>query len=720
MSKANKTQIAIDAGGTMTDAFLVDGNGNVTVGKSLTNKEDESISYKEAVNDACKYWDLTAEEVHESAATDTYTGTKMLNTLLERKGNRIGLLMTKGQESMYYRERGHSWLGLDWEQILHHKTHKHVAPEMFEIDANRVEGVSERVSSGTYFMIDEPGATKVELNEVETREAMHNLLDENVDAVGINFLFSYLNEEHEKRAADIARDVADERGEDVYVVRSSNLCPVMKEPQRLKSTLIEARTSDIVRDHLLNIEETAQELGYEQEAYTVTSYGSVVNVRHRRLYETVISGPTGGLIGAREMGNVAGIDNIVAADIGGTSFDVGTIEGGEISLTKEPNFAQNRLALPMVELDSIGSGAGSEINVDEFGHIELGPESAGSDVGKCLDHPEVTISDCNAVLGYLPPDNFLGGKVELNIEEAKRSVEEVVAEPLGLDIYEAAEGVLEILHTRLKRHLTSTVEAKGYPLQDFTLFMYGGAGPLHLHGVSDVNFRDIMTFPFAAAFSAYGVAASEHSKRFHQGVSSIIPPEYGDETADTIAGELQNEYKELENQAYAEMEDEGQSPEQLEATFGASMRYLGVLEDLDVTFSFGRIDSGEDLLQAIDEFEGKYVNIYGESARFPESGFFIKELFVEVAGEKPTPERPTYEMTPEVSEDAIKGERDAYYNGEWHDFTIYDMEEIRAGNTIESPAIVEHPMTTLVIPPGNGIKLDKHRFIHWDSEDTNE
>lgn len=717
MSKANNTQIAIDAGGTMTDAFLVDEHGNVSVGKALTNKEDESISYEEAVDDACKYWDLDSREVHESAATDTYTGTKMLNTLLERKGNRIGLLVTKGHESMYYRERGHSWLGLTWEQILHHKTHKHVAPSMFELDAERVEGITERVSSGSYFMIEEPGTEKVGLNEDETREAVHKLLDKDVESIGINFLFSYLNSDHEKRAAEIAREVADERGDDVYVVRSSNLCPVMKEAQRLKSTLIEARTSDIVRDHLLNIEETAKKLGYQHDEYTVTSYGSVVNVRHPRLYETVISGPTGGLIGAREVGEIAGIENIIAADIGGTSFDVGTIEGGRISLTKEPNFARNRLALPMVDLDSIGSGAGSEVNVDEFSHIELGPESAGSDVGKCLNHPEVTVSDCNAVLGYLPPGNFLGGKVELDLDAAEQAVREEIAEPLGLDMYEAAEGVLDILHTRLKRHLTSTVESKGYTPQDFTLFIYGGAGPLHLHGVSDIDFNDIMTFPFAAAFSAYGVAASEHSKRFHQGTSSIIPPDYDEAAADAIADEVSEEYQALEEQAYNEMESEGQSSEDLQAVFGASMRYLGVLEDLDVTFTFGRIDDAADLEQAIGEFETKYADIYGEGARFPESGFFVKEIFVEVIGEKPTPEQPSYEPTSELSEDAIKGKREAYYDGEWRDFTIFDMEELRAGNAVESPAIVEHPMTTLVVPPGNELELDENRFIHWNEED---
>ncbi len=193
MGESGRLLIAIDAGGTMTDVFICDDAGKFTIGKALTNKVDESISYLEGVKDACSYWDLKDdEEVHKLTLVDIYTGTLMLNTLLERKGDKVGLIVTKGQESMYIHERGHTWLGYGWEDILHHKTHRHVGTEMFKLNRKLVKGVAERIASGSYFYVTMPGSVEVPLNEDEVRKAVNELLDEGVKAIGIVFMFSYI------------------------------------------------------------------------------------------------------------------------------------------------------------------------------------------------------------------------------------------------------------------------------------------------------------------------------------------------------------------------------------------------------------------------------------------------------------------------------------------------------------------------------------------------
>jgi N-methylhydantoinase A/oxoprolinase/acetone carboxylase beta subunit len=705
--------LATDAGGTMTDAFAVDEDGSFSIGKALTNKVDEAISYAAGYEDAAERWGMTLEEMHGRSVANIYTGTLYLNTLLERKGRDVGLIVTKGQESMYIHERGHSWLGLEWDEVLHHKLHHHVGGDMFRLRAGLVRGVAERVASGGYFMLAEPGHVKVPLNERETRTAVEALLDEDVEVIAVVLLFSYLNGSHEARVREIAHEIMKERGVDIPVIISSEIVPVMKEVQRMKSVLMEAAGGPIVRDMLRKVESAANARNYSGELATMASYGSIVNIRHPRMYETILSGPTGGLIGAKTLGELLGERHVLTADIGGTSFDVGMIQDHTISLRKEPDFAGHRLALQMVALDSIGAGAGSEVQVDpKFKHITLGPQSAGSDVGRCLRHPRVTVSDCNVVLGFLDPDNFLGGDVKLDRQAAFDAVREEVAEPLNLSVEDAAAGVLTVLNSYLNHHLLTMLKSRGASPNEWTMFMFGGAGPLHMYGV-DVPFAKVYTFPFAAAFSAFGVACAEYAKRFNQGASYIIPPGADSHAKDSIAKAMSEMYRALEKQGRTELLSES-SLEPREVLFGAAMRYVGVLETLDVTFSFGAVEGGQDIDRAIAEFEEQYVRIYGRGAALPESGFFISEISVHVVADKPQPTFVKQELMGETPpEDAVKSERSVYFDGEWLTATTYDMDSLGAGNVVRGPAIIEHSMTTLVVPPNQEAAFDEYRFIEF-------
>lgn len=705
--------LATDAGGTMTDAFAVDEDGAFSIGKALTNKVDESISYVQGYENSAANWDMSLEELHENSIANIYTGTLYLNTLLERKGRTVGLIVTKGQESMYIHERGHSWIGLEWEDVLHHKLHHHVGGDMFRLHAGLVKGVAERIASGGYFMLAEPGQVKVPLNEAETRRAVVELLDQGVEVIGVVLLFSYLNGSHENRIREIAKEVMQERGVDVPVILSSEIVPVMKEVQRMKSVLMEAAGGPLVRDMLMKVEDVANSRGYAGELTTMASYGSIVNIRHPRMYETILSGPTGGLIGAKTLGELLGERHVLTADIGGTSFDVGMIQDHHISLRKEPDFAGHRLALQMVALDSIGAGAGSEVHVDpKFKHITLGPQSAGSDVGRCLRHPVVTVSDCNVVLGFLDPDNFLGGDVKLDRDAAVAAVRDEIAEPLGLSVEEAAAGVLTVLNSHLNHHLLTMLKSRGANPSEWTMFMFGGAGPLHMYGV-DVPFAKVYTFPFAAAFSAFGVACAEYAKRFNQGSSYILPPAADEDAKSAMAKAMSETYKALERQGKKELFDEGKlTPKNIE--FGASMRYVGVLETLDVTFSFGSINEAADIDRAIGEFEEQYAHIYGRGASLPESGFFISELSVEVVADKPKPVFIAHELVGETpSEESVTGERSVYFSGEWLSTKTYDMDALQPGNIVRGPAIIEHPMTTLVVPPKTEAAFDEYLFIEF-------
>ncbi len=710
-SAARDYLIAIDAGGTMTDAFVVDSAGRFAVGKALTNRAKEASSYLESVRDAAPKLGIEATSVHDRAVVSLYAGTGMLNTLLTRSGARVGLLVTRGNEHMPELERGLTWLQLSGNELLHQPLHEHT-PEL--IDYRDIRGITERVACGSYYFQLQPGTPIIPLNEKEVRRATQELLDAGVEVIGIVFLFSYLNPIHEKRASEIVREVIATSGRDVKVVTSHELAPVLKEEQRYKSVLVQCYAAEKTRQQLIEVETAAHGDGYAADLLTLTAYGSAVDIRHPRLYETVVSGPVGGLIGSSVIGKLKELRNVVATDMGGTSFDVGLLVDGIIPVKREPDFAGHRLALPMVEIDSIGCGAGTAVRVNRrFKRVELGPDSAGADVGMCFRYPEVTISDLNVALGFLNPDNFLGGNIRLDRQAALEAIEERVAQPLGVDINRAAEGVLELLHGQMRDAIRNTLFARGYSPADYTLFAYGGAGPLHLRGIADGGFRAVATFPWAAAFSAFGVACCSIARRYSAGISAFVHPAGSEADKDAVGGQFAATFERLEEQARQEMTGSGIAASDMRFRYAMFARYMGHLEPLEVPLPMGRITTAADVDAALKAFDDTYAKIYTEAGMFPDAGYFITELVLEAVAPKPSPEIPLYHKKRETpNKDAVKGERSVFF-GRWTPTRIYEMNQLQAGNRIHGPAIVEDPMTTLVVPPGRQIRFDEHRVIWY-------
>lgn len=475
--------LALDAGGTMTDTILVTPDGSFTVGKSLTNREDEKSSYLESVGDAASYLGLTSSDVHSRTSVSIYAGTGMLNTIITGTGANVGLLVTRGFEHITVIEGGLTWLGESQAEILHSQLRRHTAPL---VDSRNVIGVSERIAGPTYLTAEaKSGEVLIPLNEKEVEEAVKTLLKNKVEVIGIMFLNSYVDPRHELKAKEIAERVIQKHGADVPVVCSAEVAPVMKENNRVKSLLFQAYAAEKTRDQLRQVEQSAQKEGYKASLQTLLSYGGAVTIHYSRLYETVLSGPIGGLTGAQQVAKITGRKNIVTADLGGTSFDVGLVVDGLIGIRKDADFARHRLALPMVALDSVGSGAGSVVRVDEYRRMHIGPKSAGYRVGLCYQYPELTITDINVALGYVDPNYFLGGKVKLDREKALAGLEERVAKPLGLDVFAAGEGVLDVFHTQMKDLIRVTLQSRGYNPSEFTLLCYGGAGPVHMWGYSE-------------------------------------------------------------------------------------------------------------------------------------------------------------------------------------------------------------------------------------------
>jgi len=708
MSKIKTEVLAIDAGGTMADTFIIDDEGNFVVGKAQTTPEDESVGIVKSINDAVAQWDLETGSVIPEIKTAVYSGTALLNQLVSRKGRRTGLIVNKGMEDFMRMGRGvQSYLGYSYEDRLHVNTHKY-EPPLVPIELTR--GVTER--------IDLFGNVAIPLRENEIEEAVKELIDEDVEAIAISLLHSYANPTHERIVRDVANRVIEKSGKSIQVYASVDYYPAFRELQRTNTVVVEASIADPSRKQLQNIDKSFRDLGGAFDTRIMASHGGTISFEANELARTLVSGPIGGVVGAKELSNYLGYDNVICSDIGGTSFDIAMITEGEYVFKYSPDMAKVLLSIPLLFMDSIGSGTGSYVRIDPHSKgITLGPDSASYQVGTCWpegDIETVTVSDCHVVLGYINPDNFLGGHIQLDRDRAYKSIEEQIAKPLGISVEEAAAGVIDLLDYRLKYYLSSSISGKGYSPKDFILFSYGGGGPLHTYGYTEgLDFEKVLVPAWAAGFSAYGCGAADFEYR--NDASTLINVSHNADADEKIkeGQRLEEIWKDLSKNVIEEFKIAGVSEDRVRLEFGCHMMYQGQLNDIVVTSPVSSFETEEDWDNLAATFEEAYSRVYHESAQSSEFGYTITTATVKGVTDVQKPQVPNEkEVGPTPDKKARKGERPMYWKNEWVDAEIWEMAELRAGNEIQGPAIIEDPATTFVVPPGFETKLDKHRIFH--------
>jgi acetone carboxylase, beta subunit len=700
--------IGIDAGGTMTDTILVDADGRFKIGKAATTPHDESIGFLESTQDAADAWGITLPELFSGLDVLLYSGTGMLNTLLSRTGRRLGLIVTRGMEDMILMGRGlQAWADYSYSDRLHAVTHAHPEPL---VPRRRTHGVTERV--------DQFGDVVLPVYEHEARAAVKKLLADKVEGICICFLFSHVNPAPEKRVAAIAAEEIAAAGADVRVYTSHELRPVIREQSRLNSVLIEAYATSRGRAQLEAIEQVAKGHGYRYRVQTLLSFGGLTSIDHPRLHETMISGPIGGILGAAYVGKLIGNDNLICSDMGGTSFDMGVIARGVTRLENEPIMDRFKLNVPTLHLDTIGAGAGMIIKVDPLTRkVSLGPESAGSTPGPiCFGRggTRATVADCDAILGRLNPDYFLGGKVKLDVGAAARAFRVQCAELLDVDEHVAAEGMLAMLEADANNALRRVISGQGIHPSEFTLLSYGGSGPLHVAGYSrDIGLKDILTFPFAAAFSAFGCTTADYVRRHSVSVQMDIPPVPTAALEKDFAKRIDAVWRELEERAVAELTADGHPKKAVRTAPFLMMRYTGQLEDVEVPSPLMRLKSGKDLSAVLAAFEAVYEKINHRVSRYGQGGISIMELGLTATADKVKPVLERRSLGGESAAAAHKGRREVYFSGRWLKTELFEMDALLPGNALVGPAIVEHPATTLVVHPGDRVSVDEWTLLHY-------
>jgi acetone carboxylase beta subunit len=707
--------VAQDAGGSMTDCFLVDKDGRFSTGKFLTNHEDESVSYLGSLNDAAARWGMTTAQIHQAARSSTYTGTAMVNILVTRSGSKVGLIVTRGFADLPIIERGLTWIGQSYEDILHQQLHEHT-PWM--VQPENIKEVTERVSVGSYYMAHHyfPGQVVIPLVESDAVKAVKELLDSGVEVIGVLTLGSYANPQHEMRVAEIAREMVQKRGLDTPVVASYEMCAVPNESERLKTLLVQCYTAEVARRKYFGVEEAATREGYKHELLTLLGYGAAATIRYQKLAEAAISGPVGGLLGGKFIADFLDVPNMVCWDLGCTTCDVGLIAGRLLPVRKEPEFSGHRLRMPMIAIDSIGAGCSHVVHADAVTkRITIGPDSVKADLGTMYASDQTTIGDIDMTMRYLDPDYYLGGTIKVNRDRAQAELTRRIAEPLGQDVFDVCSKILDLLHARVADHINGVLLSRGLNPAEFTLLVYGAAGPLHLWGLDRaIEFAEVIVVPWAAVFSSFGVAAADYFHRYDKAVTFFLTPDMTDDIKMYQGSVLSQAWQEMEERGYQELESEGIPPDEVFFRHGISCRYIGQLSNWEVPVEVSRISSLDDLNNIIGAFEEHYTKIYPSGARFPEAGYQITEVYVEAVARKPKPIVVSYPLQgKEPPKKAHKGQRDAFFDEGWVTFDLWEQDLLEAGNRIDGPAIIEHTMTTLLIPPQNYVELDEHKFMRY-------
>ncbi|MEM2618358.1 MAG: hydantoinase/oxoprolinase family protein [Candidatus Hadarchaeales archaeon] len=726
MAKRFPEVFAIDTGGTMTDAFIVDKDGNFAVGKALTTPENESIGILNSLSDAIEegQWEISLEEAVSQLKTVVYTGTIMLNRIVGREGlSPLGVITTAGFEDVLRFGRGRqAWVEYPYSERIHSASH--MFPEPI-IPREYVRGVRERILRSGWVMIP--------LYEKDVEEATEFLLDKGVKAIIVCLLYSFANPEHELKVYEIAKEVMRKRGTEVPIVLSHKINPVLGETGRLNSVVLQVYAAEPSRAQLRMLRDKFRSLGSRASIRLLTSYGTTVSPEHERLIMTLTSGPTGGLIGTKFLGKTYGIDYLVGTDVGGTSFDVGLVVGGEYPILPETSIHRFIVNIPMIAVNSIGAGTGSYARIDPVTQaLKVGPDSAGYRIGVSREDggvDTVTVNDACVALGYLNTEYFLGGKVKLNKKRAIDALKEQIAKPLGIDVYDAAQGVVDYICLEMREYLRAAIVGLGFSPENFHLLSYGGGGPvLVAKYCKGLSFQGIMVPSWAAAFSAFGAAMADFGIRRDISTEIVLPgwrffdllkvgptpelPVGPEELRGFAATTLNGEWEKLRGEVIEEMKAEGLDPERAYFKPMARIRYWGMLDDFEVESPSFPI-TPEGVNELCKRFDEVFERIYVRGAKSPELGYEVTRAIM--VGVYPTikPKLPEFELEKEEPEEsAYKGKREMYWEGKWLEADLLEMDLVKPGNVIEGPAIIEAPATTYVIPPEYSTYLDRHK-VFW-------
>lgn len=673
------TRIAVDVGGTFTDLALVDQAHNLRISKSPTTPSDHAQGVLNCVDLVAEQMGLPAEEVMGECNYFAHGSTIVTNAVIEGKVAKIGLLLTKGFRDILTCREG----GKDDPYNMHEDYPEPYVPRYLTLP------VIER--------IDAQGDILVPLDVGAAEASLRKLIEEyKVKAVAVCLLWSIANPAHEQRI----REIVERNWPGFTCVLSSEINPIIREYRRAVTTAIEASIRGLAERYVRSTDEKLKDKGYRETLQIITSSGSVLSAGDavNKSISMIASGPSMAPVAAswfcREEGDTTG--NVIAVDMGGTSFDVSMVKEGQIARTRETRIGKELMGISTIDARSIGAGGGSIAWIDPAGLIHVGPESAGAEPGPACYQKggmRATVTDANVILGYIDPDYFLGGRMAVDPDLAADVITRDVAGPLELDLREAAFTIWSTTNVNMVAAIQDVTIWQGIDPREYILVSGGGAGNCHSVALArEMNMKRLLVPKFGGVLSAVGGMVADVCADFSGSCFTNTARFNFDGVRELLA--------KLEGEAQGFLDHLAAPPESTDIEFLVEARYPYQVWELPVRLHGGRIESREDLDRLVEDFHAAHEKVF--AIKEP-SGSPIECVNWSARAVARMPRVRLQELDPAGPdpEAAIMSTRQAYFReaGGMVETRIYKGDLLGFQNVIEGPAIIEESTTTIVIPP---------------------
>lgn len=689
--------LGVDTGGTFTDLVQIDGRGRLSIEKTFSTPGRPEQGVVDVLTRMAERQKRPISALLARTARLSHGTTVSTNALIERKGSRVGLLTTRGFEDTLQIARGPmgraGGLPLSKARDFIHTSR----PEPL-VPKSRIRGLGERITV--------TGEVVAALDHAEVRTVLRELLVEGIDSIAVCLLWSFRNPVHERKV----REIISEEAPEVPVSLSCEIAPRMGEFERTVATVVNAYVGPTTQRYIESLHRRLEEMGLRHPIQVMKSSGGVMlpQAVGDEAVSVINSGPIGGLVAARHVGRLFGYDNVITADMGGTSFDVGLISRGSYEEQRTPFLAQGLpVQLPAINVVTIGAGGGSVAWTDGY-RLQVGPESAGADPGPACygrggDQP--TVTDALVVLGMINPSNFFGGQYILKADLARDTIEKNLAKPLGLDVMEASAGIYEVVTSRMADLIRKVTIESGNDPREFCLFAYGGACGLHCVALAaQLGIRKVVIPYGAPVFSALGIALSDvlYSHTKSEPVPFGADTETMDLVNDTFAG--------LEERCFADMAASGIDRAQISLRHGIEIRYRGQMNEVSLPWTQGRLQAS-DVPRLQEAFEELYQQRFG--AGTTRAGNPLELISFRVDAVKPTEKPPLAHLGSKNTRIGTYGTpctTRAVYQHEthWLDAHVYRFEDLGAGFKCKGPTVIERDSMTIWLPPGSLAEVDEY------------
>ncbi|MFZ9506392.1 MAG: hydantoinase/oxoprolinase family protein [Burkholderiaceae bacterium] len=692
-------QVGVDIGGTFTDCVVLSSSGELLAAKSPSTPPHFATGMLNAMRLVAERLELDFETFCSRISLLTHGTTVGTNTLIQRRGAKVGLITTKGHEDIIHIMRGSR--GID-SRNLNPLVHFPESQKPVPIVPKRyIRGVSERV--------DCHGEVVVNLNEAEVIRAVDELLALGVEAIAVGLLWSFKHPAHEQRIAQIIR----ERAPGMFVSTSVELAPKWGEYERMTATVLNAYIGPVTSNYLKQLDGQLRAAGYRRPLQITSCGGGSISVERaiQAPLLTLDSGPVSGVTASLFMGKLIKCDNIITTDMGGTSFDVGIIHRGKPAYSSIANVAQYEYFIPKVDIQAIGSGGGSLARVDPITQaLRVGPESAGADPGPACygkGNTTPTVTDADVVLGYIDPDNFLGGRIRLDRARSEEAIAGV-AKKIGLGMFETAAGIAKIAEFKMADIIRKTTVEKGFDPRDFTVFAFGGAGPVHAGVFSRELGVQRVLIPLnriASTWCAFGAATAD-LLHVHEQVDIQSSPFRLDRVNRVLA--------DLAKHARDQMKKDGVPASRLRLSFSIDMRHRGQINEVEVDLPALTEGTRPKLsAQALNDLHGafyeRYEAIYGKGSSYADARLEMVTFRVRArsATQSLALKKQAKSRQPNA-ESARTGYRKVFWSdlGEQKRTPIYDGAQLRHGMELKGPAVIETTDTNIVLQPKQRLRVD--------------